>query len=201
MSQVFDLSGEHRALTYKLLAGLVTPRPIALTTTIDEYGRVNAAPISFFNVVGANPATVILSPGNRPDNGEPKDTARNIEANREFVVNLIDEPLAEAMNLCASPLPFGESELDLAGLTTAPSIAVAPPRIAECPVALECSLWDIARPGNNRIVIGEVLRLHVADGLLTDQHHVIREAWNPIGRMEGPDGYTRTNDRFDLRRP
>lgn len=115
-----DLTGPHREDAYMILSGLVTPRPIALTTTVDREGRVNAAPFSFFNVLGDSPPIVGLCPGDR-EPGVPKDTALNIRLTQEFVVNLVDEPMAEAMNLCSSSLPPGENELKLAGLTAVPS--------------------------------------------------------------------------------
>src|SRR6218665_1359866 len=112
-----DLSGAHRDFAYPILAGLVTPRPIALTTPFDLDGRVNAAPFSFFNVLGDSPPIVGFCPGNRAL-GIPKDTALNIKLTHEFVINLVDEAIAEKMNLCAATLPHGESELEHAGFTS-----------------------------------------------------------------------------------
>ena len=117
-----DLTGPHRDNAYPILSGLVTPRPIALVTTLDEHGRVNAAPFSFFNVLGDSPPIVGFCPGDRAP-GVPKDTARNIRVTQEFVVNLVDEDLAAAMNLCAASLPAGEDETRHAGLTPLPSSA------------------------------------------------------------------------------
>ncbi len=131
-----DLENEHADRAYPILASLVTPRPIAWVTTVSPDGLVNAAPFSFFNVLGANPPIVGFCPGDRPD-GTPKDTALNVRSGHEFVVNLVDDALAEAMNLTAASLPYGEDELQLAGLTAAPSSVVRPPRIAESPASLE----------------------------------------------------------------
>src|ERR1700735_626316 len=105
-----DLEGKYADRAYFLLASLVTPRPIALVTTLSPDGRVNAAPFSFFNLLGADPPILGFAPGDR-DNGTPKDTALNVRATHEFVVNLVDEKIAEAMNQCAATLPFGENEL------------------------------------------------------------------------------------------
>src|SRR3954468_1121566 len=127
-----DLEKEYANRAYPLLVSLVTPRPIALVTSLSPDGRVNAAPFSFFNVLGANPPIVAFAPGDRED-GTPKDTALNVRATHEFVVNLVDETIAEAMNRCAASLPYGENELSRAGLTAAPSSVVKPPRIAEAP--------------------------------------------------------------------
>lgn len=196
-----DLTGPLRDHAYTILAGLVTPRPIALTTTIDEQGRVNAAPFSFFNVLGDSPPIVGLCPGDRAP-GVPKDTARNIRLTQEFVVNLVDEALAEAMNLCASSLPAGEDETKLAGLTPLPSSVVRPPRLAESPVSLECRNIGVFEIGENRLVIGEVLRVHVRDGILDPETWLVDSSkYQPIGRMQTPHWYCRTSDQFELRRP
>ena len=105
-----DFDGPLAARAYSILASLVVPRPIALVTTISPAGKVNAAPFSFFNVLGADPPILAVAPGDR-DDGTPKDTARNIRLNHECVVNLVDEALAEAMNKCAASLPYGQEEL------------------------------------------------------------------------------------------
>ena len=196
-----DLTGPLREEAYMILGGLIVPRPIALTTTVDEHGRVNAAPFSFFNVLGDSPPIVGLCPGDRAP-GVPKDTARNIRVTQEFVVNLVDEPLAEKMNLCAATLPPGENELEHAGLTALPSSVVKPPRIAESPASLECRCHSIQEIGANRLIIGEVLRVHVRDGLFDPETWLINpQAYHPIGRMQAPHWYTRTRDLFELRRP
>ncbi len=196
-----DLTGPHLDDAYMILAGLVTPRPIALTTTVDLEGRVNAAPFSFFNVLGASPPIVGICPGDR-DPGIPKDTARNIRLTHEFVVNLVDEELAERMNLCAASLPPGEDELKHAGLTAVPSRVVKPPRIAEAPASLECRSHSIIEIGDNRLIIGEVLRVHVRDGILDPETWLIDPAtYHPIARMQSPNWYARTRDMFELKRP
>src|SRR5215472_17979793 len=113
-----DLEHEYADRAYPLLVSLVTPRPIAFVTTVSPDGKINAAPFSFFNAFGAEPPIVAFAPGDR-DNGTPKDTVLNIRATHEFVVNLVDEAIAEAMNKCAASLPYGENELGRAGLTAA----------------------------------------------------------------------------------
>ena len=109
-----DFDGPLAARAYSILTSLVVPRPIALVTTISPAGKVNAAPFSFFNVLGADPPILAVAPGHQ-DDGTPKDTARNIRLNHECVVNLVDEALAEAMNRCAGSLPYGQEELQHAG--------------------------------------------------------------------------------------
>lgn len=197
----FDLLGEHESLAYKLLATFVTPRPIALISTIDEEGNLNAAPFSFFNVMGCEPPIVAVAPGDR-EPGIPKDTARNIRMSGEFVVNLVDEAIAEAMSACAESLEPGVSEFEHAGLTAAPSVTVKPPRIAESPVSLECKEWGTLEIGRNRLVIGLVQRLHVRDGLLDPESlRLIPGAYQVVGRMHGFEGYCRTRDYFEIARP
>jgi len=196
-----DLVGKYADRAYPLLAGLVTPRPIALVTTISPDGVVNAAPFSFFNVFGAEPPVCAFAPADR-DDGMPKDTARNIRATHDFVVNLVDEAIAGAMNLCAASLPYGESELMHARLSTAPSSVVKPPRIAESPVSLECVEHSTLHIGGNRLVIGLIKRLHVREDLVDPQTlRVNQEKLFTIGRMAGPNGYCRTRDRFEMIRP
>lgn len=196
-----DLEKVHADRAYSILASLVVPRPIAWVTSIDTNGAVNAAPFSFFNVLGANPPIVGFCPGDRPD-GTPKDTALNVRATREFVVNLVDESVAEAMNLTAASLPHGVSELEQADLTTVPSSVVRPPRIAEAPASLECVEWGTLQIGGNRLVIGLVKRVHVRDELFDPETLRIRsEKFAAVGRMASPDWYCHTGDRFELKRP
>jgi flavin reductase (DIM6/NTAB) family NADH-FMN oxidoreductase RutF len=144
------------AENYKLLTNLVVPRPIAWVTSVNAAGVVNLAPFSFFNAVGADPLYVVISI-NTNDAGEPKDTARNILASGEFVVNLVTEELFDAMNVSAADFPSGESELEAAKLHAAPSLKVKPPRVAECLASMECRLHSSQALGDNTLVIGEVV--------------------------------------------
>ncbi len=196
-----DLEGQHRDRAYALLASLVTPRPIAWVTTLGPDGVVNAAPFSFFNVLGANPPIVGFCPGDR-DDGTPKDTARNVRLGHEFVVNLVDEAVGEAMNKTAASLPYGVSEIAAAGLTTLPSSVVKPPRIAESPASMECTEWGTLQIGGNRLIIGLVKRVHVRDEFFDAEKLRIRsERLHLIGRMASPHWYCRTGDRFEMIRP
>ena len=170
-------------------------------TTISADGKVNAAPFSFFNVMGANPPICAFAPSDR-ENGVPKDTALNIRATHEFVVNLVDEKIAEAMNQCAASLPFGENELVRAGLTAAPSSIVKPPRIAEAPASLECTEWGTLQIGGNRMVIGLIKRIHLRDELFdAEKKRINAGKLFLIGRMASPHWYCTTRDRFELKRP
>jgi flavin reductase (DIM6/NTAB) family NADH-FMN oxidoreductase RutF len=197
----FDFENGHAVHAFDLLSGLVVPRPIALVTTISPDGQVNAAPFSFFNVLGDAPPIVALAPGDRAD-GTPKDTALNIRLTREFVVNLVDEGLAHAMNRCAASLPYGENELKHAGLTAVTCSVVRPPRIAEAPASLECVEWSTLHIGDNRLVIGIVKRLHAKDGIVEAGSLRVRlENYHPIARMQGQHWYCRTRDMFELIKP
>jgi flavin reductase (DIM6/NTAB) family NADH-FMN oxidoreductase RutF len=196
-----DLEKDFADRAYQLLASLVTPRPIALVTTINDRGQVNAAPFSFFNLMGASPPICAFAPGDRED-GTPKDTALNVRSQHEFVVNLVDEGIAEAMNQCAAPLPYGENELVHAGLHAAPSSVVKPPRIAEAPASLECTEWGTLRIGDNRVVIGLIKRLHLRDELFdAAKRRIHTDKLFLIGRMAVPHWYCRTRDRFEMIRP
>ena len=193
-----DLEKQYAERAYPILASLVTPRPIAFVTTVSPDGRINAAPFSFFNLLGATPPILALAPGDR-DDGTPKDTALNIRLTHEFVVNLVDEAIAEAMNKCAAALPYGENELDHAGLHTGQSSTVKPPRIAESPVSLECKEWGTLQIGDNRMVIGLITRVHLRDELFdSEKKRVKSDKLFLIGRMASPHWYCRTRDRFEM---
>jgi flavin reductase (DIM6/NTAB) family NADH-FMN oxidoreductase RutF len=133
----FNFAQLQPAQRYKLLCGLVVPRPIALVTSMSPDGVVNAAPFSFFNVFSENPALLVLGLQHNED-GSPKDTTRNIHLSGEFVVNLVDEGIAEAMNLTATDFPPGEGEPTALGIATMASTLVKPPRLAQSPAAFEC---------------------------------------------------------------
>jgi flavin reductase (DIM6/NTAB) family NADH-FMN oxidoreductase RutF len=196
----FDLAELSAAERYKLLGGLVVPRPIALVTTRGPEGRVNAAPFSFFNVFAEEPPLVVLGLGISPLGGA-KDTTVNIRETGEFVINLVDEPIAEAMNLCAIDFPPEISETEIAGFDLVASNEVAPPRIAQAPVNLECRRYLALQAARERyLVIGEVVIAHVREGVVDPATlRVDRDAYAPIGRLFG-GGYVRTRDRFEMPR-
>ena len=184
---------------YKLMVGTVTPRPIALVTTIGPDGP-NAAPFSFFNAVGSDPAMLMFSVGDRT--GQAKDTVRNIRETPEFVVHIVSDAIKEQMNICSVDYPFGVNELEKAGFTALPSRKVKPPYIAEAPVALECRLMQIVELGRKPYhgVFGEVVYFHYHDGIVNERYHVDVGAINPIGRLAGKGGYCRVTDRFEMPR-
>lgn len=196
-----DLLGEHADRAYAVLASLVTPRPIAWVSTLNEDGGVNLAPFSFFNVFGDEPPLVIFAPGDRYD-GQPKDTARNCKRTGEFVVNIVDEAMVEAMVATSASLPYGESEAKAAGLEMAESSSVAPPRVAAAPAALECELHSVQEIGSNRLVLGIVRRVHVRDEYFDAETLRVRgDLLHPVGRMAVPNWYCRTGDLFEIGRP
>ncbi|WP_322513928.1 flavin reductase family protein [Rhodopseudomonas palustris] len=194
------MSGADR---YRLMASTIMPRPIAWVVTRSPDGGVNAAPYSFFNMFGADRPVVALGILARP--GAPKDTAANIRATGEFVVNLVPFALVEAMNATCVEAPPHIDELALAGLDTLPSVAIRPPRIAASPVAFECKLTHLLDTGPGQsMVVGEVLHAHYARRVLTgdpDRPRVDHAALDLVGRMHGASAYTRTRDLFDLNRP
>lgn len=197
---IFDMGQLASRDRYKLLTGVVVPRPIALVTTLDAAGGVNAAPFSFFNAVGAEPPLVVLGVGNR-SREEPKDTAKNIRARGEFVVNIVTEQIAERMNITAVDFPHGTDELAAAGLASAPSLHVKPPRVAESPVNMECREVATTEIGRNRIILGEVLVMHVRDDCVDPANfYVFTEKLHAVGRMHAPGWYCRTNDQFVMDR-
>jgi flavin reductase (DIM6/NTAB) family NADH-FMN oxidoreductase RutF len=188
---------------YHALVGIVTPRPIAWVTTIDKLGHVNLAPFSFFNAFGANPPVVVFSPTLRRDSSK-KDTLLNVESTGEFVVNAAVRSLNAQVNQSSTELPAGESEVDLVGLHTTPSVKVRPPRLTESPVSMECVVRQIIPVGNGPIsanlVIGEVLMIHVSDKVLDPQGRVDPRKLQTVARLGG-DFWCHTSDLFELKRP
>ena len=199
----FDLAAIPPTDAYKLLVSTVVPRPIALATTVDAAGRVNAAPFSFFNAVSSVPPVVVLgiSPGDTAGDGY-KDTERNIRDTGEFVVNLVDEALAERMNICAVDFPTAIGELEMAGLHAVPSVGVRPPRIAEAPVSFECQrITGLSLGARSTLEIGRVIHIHIRDDLVDpERYYVASEKMRLVGRMHGRGWYARTSDLFLMER-
>ena len=191
---------------YKLLTGIVVPRPIALVSTIDRAGIANLAPFSFFNAVGSNPPTVLFCPVVRaasPGHDMRKDTLRNVEETGEFVVNIVSDAIAAATNITSSEVPPEVDEFVLSGLTPIASQAVRPSRVAESPAQMECKLSQIVytgrNPGAGVVVLGEIVRFHVRS-YLVDDFRVDPSGLDAVGRMAG-NTWARTRDRMELVRP
>jgi flavin reductase (DIM6/NTAB) family NADH-FMN oxidoreductase RutF len=196
---------------YKLLTGMIVPRPVALVSTMDKQGVANLAPFSFFCGVGSNPPTVLFCPSLRP-NGPPeaghwpgmrKDTLRNAEETREFVINVVSDAISAAANASAADVPPEVDEFVLSGLTPVASVVVRPPRVAESPAQMECKLLQVIYtghgPGSGVIVLGEVVRFHLREDLVED-FRVDPAGLDAVGRMAG-NTWVRTRDRFELIRP
>lgn len=185
---------------YKLLCATIVPRPIALVTSLSAANRLNAAPFSFFNAMGSDPPLIVLGINNL-DAGIPKHSAQNIRQTGEFVINIVDETIAEKMNICAVDFPADIDETVMAGLATAPSTAVKPPRIALSPVSFECREHTTLEIGHTRIIIGEVLHLHIRDDLVdAEKLYVHTDQMRAVGRMHGSGWYARTTDLFQMTR-
>lgn len=188
---------------HKIMIGSILPRPIGWISTLDPDGRPNLAPFSFFNAVCSNPPHVLFCPSIRSTDGKPKDTLNNVRHNGEFVVNIVTEALAQAMNITATELPSEVNEFREAGVMPAPSAVVKPPRVAESPIHFECRVVQIIdlgwEPGSGSVVIGRVVHLHVAETVLVGEDKIDVEALKPIGRLAGAS-YCRVNDIFDMQR-
>ena len=197
----FDADSLESTDRYKLLIGLVLPRPIGWIGSVSRDGVRNLAPYSFFNVISASPPTVLFSAGLRA--GEPKDSLANVLATGEFTVNIVDEDLAAAMNLSSGEYGPDVDEFALAGLEGRPGDAVAAPLVVAAPANLECRVaqtFQLDAPLGNTVVVGAVERIHVRSDLL-DGTRVDPLALRAVGRMAG-SGYTRTADGyFEMERP
>ena len=197
----FDFSTMPAPERYRLMASAITPRPIAWVTSQSASGARNAAPFSFFNMMGSAPPIVVIGMMRRPD-GTHKDSAQNMLDAGEFVVNLVGEPDARAMNLTCIDAPPDIDEITLAGLEVTPSIAVAPPRIATAPVAMKCRVHQTLEIGTTTLVIGEVLHFHVRDEFYDPAtRRLDTPAMQLIGRVHGGGFYARGTDLFELERP
>jgi len=183
---------------YKLIIGLVIPRPIGWVSTWSENGVANCAPFSFFNAISEDPPLCILS-FNRRSDGALKHTLKNIRRTGEYVVNLADESTANAMHASSFELPETESEFTANGLTPVPAVKVKHPRIAEAAASLECRVERRIEFGPEReLVIGEILLIHAREGIIDPQtKRVSEENYRPIGRLFG-NRYCTTRQRFNL---
>ena len=188
---------------YKLMIGMIVPRPIAFVSTLDAQGIRNLAPFSYFTGCSTNPPVVCFCAAVRSGPRPLKDTLINIRATGEFVVNIVSEDFAEKMNATSVEAPPEIDEFALAGLTPLPSELVKPPRVAESRIHMECRLRQIVqvsdKPGGGNLILGDVLRFHILEDLL-DGSKIDADKLRAIGRMGGPS-YCRTHDRFQMSRP
>ncbi len=195
-----DPADIERRERYKLICGLVVPRPVALVTTLSADGVVNAAPFSFFNVFSEEPPVAILGLNAKAD-GSTKDTTQNIRDSGEYVIHLVSDDLAVAMNICAVDFPAEISEIDMAGFTLKPSRSVKPPTIVEAPVALECKLMSIIPVSPTRnVVLGEIVRFKARPGIVDPAKlYVDVKAYRPVARLFG-NLYARLGEVYELKR-
>jgi flavin reductase (DIM6/NTAB) family NADH-FMN oxidoreductase RutF len=196
----FDFTQIPHEQAYKLVVASVVPRPVAWVVSQDREGQVNAAPYSFFNAFSDNPVVVGIGCG--PRSGKVKDTLANIEATGQFVVNLVSAANADQMNITAIDFPHGVNEIAEAGLSTAPSLKVKVPRIAESPVALECEIFQFVPAGHHTIVMGRVVAQYVRDDCVLDaaKFYIDTPKLELVGRMHGRGWYARTTDRIEIPR-
>jgi flavin reductase (DIM6/NTAB) family NADH-FMN oxidoreductase RutF len=187
---------------YKLLTGIVIPRPIGWISTISEDGINNLAPFSYFNAVGDDPPHVMFSTVH--SNNLNKDTLNNVLATKQFVVNMVTEDLVEQMNRTSQPIPANESEFELAGLTPIASSLVLPPRVKECKITMECEMvhhyqLENSKTGGATIVIGKIVLFHVDESVLLDNYKINLETYKPIARLAGSN-YSKLGDIFSIKR-
>ena len=191
---------------FHVFVGVITPRPIAWVSTVDNRGRNNLAPFSMYSMLSTVPAIVGFGVSAYRD-GQKKDTIRNIEANKEFVINIVTEDLAEAMNLTSIPFPPEVSEFDKAGMIPVRSEMVAPPRVGQSPVSMECRILQILRFGIEPMVkyfiVGEILLVHINDEFCHDGalDSSRLKTIGVMGAIPPPDLYCRTTDTFEMERP
>jgi flavin reductase (DIM6/NTAB) family NADH-FMN oxidoreductase RutF len=185
---------------YRLLISSVIPRPIGWVSTIGLDGTLNLAPFSFFNAVGGNPPTILISVGQRK--GDPKDTFRNIQDTGEFVVNIVNEELAHAMNETAGEWAYRVNEFERAQVTPLASIDVKPPRVAESPIAMEVKMTQIVPVDDTHytLILGRVIRFHIRAGLLRSNGLIDAAELRPLARLGG-DEYATIHQVFEMKRP
>ena len=197
----FDFAALTGREKYKLMIGAIVPRPIALVTTVDLDGRVNAAPFSFFNCLSSDPPILALGVENRPDMSF-KHTARNIRLTEVFTVNIVSVAIAEAMHVCAADLPDGVDELKIAGLTARPGSKVASPWILEAPAAFECRRTVTLELGKSRqIILGEIVYAHFGPGVVDPDRLIVDpDRLDAIARLGGNTCST-IRDRMEIATP
>ena len=194
---ILDPSSTSPGAFYQFLIGVVVPRPIAFVSTVSPDGVLNVAPFSYFNAITNQPPLLGISINRR--GGAPKDTVRNIEATGEFVVNTVDEALGPRMVQTSGDWPENVDEFELTGLTPVPSDLVKPPRVGESPVSMECRLHRVIELGASFFVVGEIVRAHVKDEVLTDGRVDIAKL-RPLARLGG-DGYSVVREVVRMPRP
>lgn len=198
----FDPSKISGSDTYKLLTGVILPRPIGWISSVSPNGEYNLAPFSFFNAVGEDPPHVMFSTVRTGDKN--KDTLNNVLATKQFVVNMVTEDLVEKMNTTAQAIPSDESEFDLAGLTPIDSVKIKVPRVKECLVTLECEMvhhyfLEDHKNGGACIIVGKVLLFHVDEKVLLEGTKINMDIYKPVARLAGSN-YSKLGEIFSIKR-
>lgn len=198
----FDPQEIEQKSIYKLLSGIVIPRPIGWISSISEKGITNLAPFSFFNAVGDDPPHVMFSAGRGATSNQ--DTLNNVLKTKQFVVNMVTEELVEKMNRTAQGIPPHESEFEFANLTPIPSIKIKPPRVKESPITMECELvhhytLEDHKFGGSTILVGRIVLFHVAENMLLEGCKINQENYQPISRLAGSN-YSKIGEIFSVKR-
>ena len=198
----FDPQELEQTAIYKLLTGIIIPRPIGWISTISEDGINNLAPFSYFNAVGDDPPHVMFSTVH--SNNSNKDTLNNVLATKQFVVNMVTEDLVAQMNMTSQPISANESEFELAGLTPIASSLVLPPRVKESKITMECEMvhhykLENSKTGGATIVIGKIVLFHIDESVLLDNYKINLETYKPIARLAGSN-YSKLGDIFSIKR-
>ncbi|MDN5697742.1 MAG: flavin reductase family protein [Rubrobacter sp.] len=202
-----DPASQQSQQTYKLMTGLIVPRPIGWISSVSADGTPNLAPFSFFNAICPSPPSVSVAISNLApaDSGERrKDTRKNISESGEFVVNIVDEANVRAMNESATDFPSASDEFEAAGLTAVPGEVVSAPRVGEAPASLECELSQAVSVGEGEggatLIIGTVRLMHIRDDLINERNHIDIGALSPVGRLAGAE-YARVRETYSIPRP
>lgn len=198
----FDPQNLEQKSIYKLLTGIVIPRPIGWISSISEEGIANLAPFSYFNAVGDDPPHIMFSAGRGANSN--KDTLNNVLATKQFVVNMVTEELVEQMNSTAQGIPPHESEFDLANLTPIPSLKIKPPRVKESPITMECELvhhytLEDNKFGGSTILVGRIVMFHIAENVLLDDYKINLDTYKPVARLAGSN-YSKLGEIFSVKR-
>ena len=198
----FDPNNLEQKSIYKLLTGIIIPRPIGWISTISEEGITNLAPFSYFNAVGDDPPHVMFAAGNGQNSN--KDTLNNVLATKQFVVNMVTEDLVEQMNTTAQGIPSHESEFDLANLTPIPSLKIKPPRVKESPITMECELvhhytLEDNKFGGSTILIGRIVMFHIDENVLLDDFKIDLNTYKPVASLAGAN-YSKLGELFSVKR-
>lgn len=198
----FDPNQMEQKSIYKLLTGIIIPRPIGWISSISKEGIPNLAPFSFFNAVGDDPPHVMFSTSQ--GNNTNKDTLTNVLETKQFVVNMVTEALAVQMNSTAHPIPSDESEFDFANLTPIPSLKIKPPRVKESPITIECELvhhytLENHKFGGATIMIGKIVLFHVDEAVWLDDYKINLDTYKPIARLAGAH-YAKMGELFSIKR-